>query len=118
MEFHTWFADTVEDRWSYPQYSLSSEETLDQAKEITFELALDSNRDDVRFMLILAHFELGGRQDLSIPLPEKTGEFTQIRIPLDELRTPEKVTSLSLGGNLKSGNLLAYRIRNLRIIYK
>ena len=118
VEFHTWFADTVEDRWSYPQYSLSSEETLDQAKEITFELALDSNRDDVRFMLILAHFELGGRQDLSIPLPEKTGEFTQIRIPLDELRTPEKVTSLSLGGNLKSGNLLAYRIRNLRIIYK
>lgn len=118
LEFQTLFDDTVADCWSYPRYSLEKEKSLEQAAEIAFELALDSERDNVKRMLLLAHFKLGGKQDFQIPLPEEIGVFTEVRIPLDKLRTPEHVTAISLGGNLTSGRRLAYRVRNLRIIYR
>ncbi len=118
LEFRTGFTSQVKDRWSYPEYSLLPAEALKEGDEISFELALDSPPEDLKFMQLLALFHEGGRQDFKIPLPAQTGQYTLVRISLKGFHRADKVRAIAVGGNLKSGEVFSYRIRNLMIVRK
>ncbi len=118
LEFHTVFALTTPDRWSYPEFVLRlPEESLKGIRGIGFEVKV-SNAADVKQMLVMPVMdqEQEGGTFILLKMDHPSEQWEERFVQFPPGADPGKIKQLRIGLNSTADDI-RWQIRNVRVYY-